>query len=187
MSHLSQLIDTEHDSSAYHLFRVTELVHKFIYCLCNHVSNNTPGAPTGTLSTSLFDQTRVYWIKDCQSHLQDNCWITLWKHDLDLSMDDLSDWRCGGRMSNSWLSLSAKNPVLPDKSHHLSYLLVMVWCSTVPVQQGETVVCPRGAQGARAPPPSQVMRLYANYLLSIISMFLYPTFLLHEYAIATPT
>ena len=122
---LSQLIDPQRYSSTYRLFRVTGLVLKFIRCLRNRVRKATSRAPTGTARQSDFDQARLCWIKACQSHLQGNSRFPLWKRHLNLSMDESGVWRCGGRMSRSCLSLSAQTPILLDKDHHLTKLIVM--------------------------------------------------------------
>ena len=111
---LRQLIHPERYSSAYRLIKVTELVLWFICCLRKRTNS----------STSDLEQARLYWIKDCQSHLQDDHRFTLWKRQLDLFVDESGIWRCGGRMSKSCLSSSAKNPILLDRSHYLTKLIV---------------------------------------------------------------
>ena len=123
--HLSQLIDPEQYSSTYRLFHVTGLVLKFIRCLRGRASNATSDTSTDALSLSDFDQARLHWIKDCQSHLQGNSQFPAWKRHLDLFMDASGVWRCGGRMSKSCLSLAAQTPILLDKDHHLTKLIVM--------------------------------------------------------------
>ena len=60
-----------------------------------------------------------------ESHLQRDIKFSLWKRQLDLFLDHSGVWRCGGRMSNSCLSLAAQTPILLDKKHHLASLIVM--------------------------------------------------------------
>lgn len=121
-SHLSQVIDPERYSSVYRLFRVTGLVLSFIRRLrrCSGHDEPTQEAPL-----SDFEQARLYWIRDCQSHFQGDSRFSSWKRRLDLFMDGSGIWRCGGRMSKSCLSSSAKNPILLDRSHYLTRLIVM--------------------------------------------------------------
>lgn len=54
------------------------------------------------------------------------CKFPLWKHLFDLFVDDSQLWRCGGRMSNSDLPSPAQTPILFEKRHHLTALIVMV-------------------------------------------------------------
>ena len=49
----------------------------------------------------------------------------VWKHQFGLFIDESLVWRCGGRMSNSDLPLSAQNPILLDKRHYLTVLIVL--------------------------------------------------------------
>ena len=118
---LSQVIDPERYSSTYHLFRVTGRVLNFIRGLRGRRDHPGPDAPS---PLSDFEQARLYWIRDCQSSLQGDSQFSSWKHCLDLFMDESGVWMCGGRMSKSCLSLSAKNPILLDWNHHLTRLIV---------------------------------------------------------------
>ena len=63
---LSKVIDIERYSSSYSLFRVTGWVFQFLHCL----RGSAPKDSTLTLSTSKFEQGKLHWIKDCQSHLR---------------------------------------------------------------------------------------------------------------------
>ena len=121
---LSQIIDPKRYSTTYRLFRITELVFKFIRCLRSRGSVTAVDTPTTTRSMSDLDRAKLYWIKDCQSSLQDDKRFTLWKRQLDLFTDESGIWRCGGRMSKSCLSLAAQNPIILDKTHYLTRLIV---------------------------------------------------------------
>ena len=118
---LSRIIDPEWYSSAYRPFRVTALVLSFICRLCECSAHPTPD-PLPQVNN--FEQARFCWIKDCQSCLQGDSPFLSWKHHLDLFMDGSGVWRCGGRMSKSCLLSPAKNPILLDKSHYLTRLIV---------------------------------------------------------------
>ena len=120
---LSELIIPERYSSSYRLFHVTALVLKFISCLRDRVGPSTPSS--NILTQSDLDKARLYWIKDCQSHLQEDKRFPTWKRQLGLFIDENGVLRCGGRMSNSCLSPAQQNPILLDKHHHLATLLVM--------------------------------------------------------------
>ena len=47
-----------------------------------------------------------------------------WNYQLGLYQDDHGLWRCGGRLNNSEMPSPAKHPVLLDKSHHLTRLII---------------------------------------------------------------
>ena len=111
---LSQVINPELYSSAYRLFRVTGLVLRFIRNLRRRRDHPAPNAST---PLSDIEQARLYWVKDCQSTLQGDSQFSSWKCRLGLFLDESGIWRCGGRMSKSCLSSSAKNPILLDRSH----------------------------------------------------------------------
>ena len=121
---LSELIDPQRYSSTYRLFRVTGLVFKFVRCLRSHAGRVTSDTHTNVPLKSDFHQAKLYWIKDCQSNLQNDSRFPSWKHRLDLFTDGSGVWRCGGRMSKSCLPLTAKTPILLDKSHHVARLIV---------------------------------------------------------------
>ena len=123
---LSQVIDLEDYNSSYRLFRVTALVLRFIHCTRNRADNTQPSSVTDTLiSVSDLEQARLLWIKDSQSQLHSDKQFPLWKHQLGLFLDESGVWKCGGRMSNSSLSIAAQTPILLDKKHHLTKLIAM--------------------------------------------------------------
>ena len=118
---LSALIDPRRYSSAYRLIKVTGLVLRFVRCLRARVTSSSP-ASVQLLND--FEQAKLRWIRDCQSQLQDDGRFASWKRQLDLFEDESGVWRCGGRMAKSCLSLSAKNPILLDRSHHFAIMVV---------------------------------------------------------------
>ena len=85
--------------------------------------NSSESAPTDHLSET--DQARLYWLRDAQSQLQQDSKFPLWKRQFNLYVDEFQMWRCGGRMSNSDLPLSAQTPILLDKNPPLTSLIVM--------------------------------------------------------------
>ena len=123
---ISELIDIERYSSVHRLFRVTALIFKFINTRRRRIH---PTDLTTDVSESLtqneLDLAKLCWIKDCQSQLQNDKRFESWKRHLDLYLDESGVWRCGGRMSKSSLSLAAQNPVLLNKDHLLTRLIVV--------------------------------------------------------------
>ena len=123
---LNQLIHLEDYSSSYRLFRVTALVLKFVYLTRSRLNGTQPPSDIRSVITpSDLEQARFLWLKDAQSRLQENRRFPLWRHQLGLFFDESGLWRCRGRMSKSSLSPTAQTPILLDKKHRLTLLLVM--------------------------------------------------------------
>ena len=123
---MTKIINPERYSSLHRLFRVTALVLKFISRLRGRVSGVESQSPSDAILTrSDLHEARLSWIKDSQSHLQEDKKFPTLKCQLNLFTDIDGVWRCGGRMSNSCLSLSEQNPIVLDRRDHLAELLVM--------------------------------------------------------------
>ena len=124
---LSQVILPERYSSSHRLFRVTALVLKFISRLRGrHDHARPPSPPNKVLLTKTdIDKAKLTWIKDVQSRLQEDKRFCTWKQQLGLFVDGDGVWRCGGRMSNSCLTAAEQNPILLDKNHYLTTLIVV--------------------------------------------------------------
>lgn len=121
--HMGQLMSCGSFGSLHRLLRVTALVLRFVRLLCQKVRKSSESAPTD--GTSDIDRARLFWLRDAQSQLQQDSKFSLWKHQFDLFVDESQLWRCGGRMSNSGLPSSAQTPILLDKNHPLTALIVM--------------------------------------------------------------
>ena len=122
---LGQLIDCENFSSLYRLLRVTTLVLKFDHLLRLKVKRVSETVLTD--GQGEIERARLYWLRDAQSQLPQDSKFSLWKRQFDLHVfiDKSQLWRCGGRMSNSNLPSSAKTPILLDKKHPFTALIVM--------------------------------------------------------------
>lgn len=71
------------------------------------------------------DKARLLWIKESQTKLQSNPNFPTWQHQFGLFKDESQLWRYGGRLGNSHLPASVKNPILLDKNHYFSSLVVL--------------------------------------------------------------
>lgn len=120
VSSIGTLVDSTRFSSVYRLFHVTKCVLQFVYHLMTAIGRSLPPDYKDCL-----ERAKWYWVKDNQSCLTNDHRFNLWKRQLDLYLDKWEVWRCGGRMAKSCLSLSAQNPILLDKDHHLTELIVM--------------------------------------------------------------
>lgn len=124
---ISEIIVPEKYSSSYRLFQVTTLVLRFIRCLRDNVSSRPAESHVPvetTLSTNDIEQAHVLWVKNVQTRLQKDKKLSQWKRQLGLYIDSSGLWRCGGRLSNSSLTVAAQNPILLYKDHRLTRLLV---------------------------------------------------------------
>ena len=123
---LGRLVDCERFSSLRRLLRVTALVLKFIRMLRHRTHGVEDSVPKPAhLTASDIDEARVRWIRESQNQLPQDPRFSLWKRQFDLFTDDSLLWRCGGRMARSELPSSAKTPILLDKSHALTRLIVL--------------------------------------------------------------
>ena len=119
---ISEIIVPEKYSSSYRLFRVTTLVLRFIRCLRDNVSSrpaesHVPVETTLSTNDIHVKQAHVLWIKNVQTRLQKDKKFSQWKRQLGLYIDSSGLWRCGGRLSNSSLTVTAQNPILLYKDH----------------------------------------------------------------------
>ena len=116
---MSQVICPRQYSSSHRLFRVTTLVLRFVKWLARHTHS------TVQLEAEEITQAKLRWMRDMQANLHSHKDFTSWKQRFGLFMDEDGVWRCGGRMSNSSLPPSAKNPILLDQNHPLTTILVI--------------------------------------------------------------
>ena len=64
------------------------------------------------------------WIKENQFSLALNDRFLAWKVQSGLFHDEGGLWRCGGRLKNEDVPFTTKHPILLDKKHHLTFLIV---------------------------------------------------------------
>ena len=124
---LAEVIDCERFSSAFRLLKTTVIVFRavrnFLARYLARIRRTCQVIPNDRASE--FDQARITWLRQMQSQLQECSRFPLWKQQFGLFIDESNLWRCGGRMGNSVLAPAAKNPILLDKQHHLTRLIVM--------------------------------------------------------------
>ena len=118
LADISEIINPEKYSSSSRVFRVTALVLRFVHCLREKVGTRSGGPHTQvetTLSADDIEQGHILWVKNVQARLLKDDRFPQWKRQLDLYCDKVGLWRCGGRMSNSALPVTAQNPILLHK------------------------------------------------------------------------
>lgn len=121
-----KLIDCGHYSSFRRLLGVTALVLRFVRVLRLKVQESryqtSSDAPTALDDVN---QAKLLWIRESQARLPENSRFQQWRCQLNLFHDSSQVWRCGGRMKNSDIPESAQTPILLDKTHYLTELIVM--------------------------------------------------------------
>ena len=113
---VGSVIDCERYSTMHKLYRVTAFVLKFI-----DLSKRTTS--TG-LATQDLSRSELYWVRDCQRHLEKDKRFATWQVQFSLFMDENELWRCGGRLQNADLPFATKHSLLLDRSHCLTLLVV---------------------------------------------------------------
>ena len=116
---VSRILAIERFGGTVHkLFRVTAYVLKFIKLLQGK-SNSSE------LTTQDLEDAEQLWIKDCQKD------FPRWKLQFGLFLDENGVWRCGGRLQNAKLPFSTMHPILLDRFHQLTRLIVRSVHATV--------------------------------------------------------
>lgn len=108
------------------LLRVTAYVLKLVAALKKHSSQESRVSnQTGRSLTAVeINLTRTYWLELSQASLPESKHFQEWSVQLGLFRDSNSVWRCSGRFENSEMPPAAKCPILLDKQHHLTLLIV---------------------------------------------------------------
>jgi hypothetical protein len=114
---ISHLIDCECFSTTHRLYRVTAYVLKFLRILRKEVQSPE-------LTVQDLTEAERMWILESQSSMMEDKNFPMWKVQFGLFKDDDQIWRCGGRLHNADLPFSAKHPVLLNKKHYFTSLIV---------------------------------------------------------------
>lgn len=119
---IGQLVDVKCFSSHYRLFRVTAIVLRFVRCLRNCLHDRDLEKMSRAEEIA---QAELLWVKDAQVHLPKNKDFPSLENRFGLYTDENGVWRCRGRMSNADMPFSARNPILLDRDHGLTALLII--------------------------------------------------------------
>ena len=111
------MIDSERFSTTHKLYRVTAYILKFVQLLKKQVTSPKLTCQDLTLAEEL-------WIRESQVDVQQDKRFPTWKTQFGLFQDGRGLWRCGGRLQNADLPYSAKHPILLNKKHHLTTLVI---------------------------------------------------------------
>ena len=111
------VIDCERFSNTNKLYRVTALVLKFIQLLKRRVASSE-------LTRQDLTRAEESWVRESQKALLHGEKFPTWKTQFGLFQDERELWRCGGRLQNADLPYSAKHPILLNRKHHLTVLVI---------------------------------------------------------------
>ena len=114
---IGNTIDVKRFSSIHKLLRVTAYILKFVSIL-----KGIPENPE--LTVDVLSEAELRWIIDSQSTLEEDQKFPTWKRQFGLFKDDHQVWRCGGRLQNASISIFSKHPILLNKQHVLTTLIV---------------------------------------------------------------
>ena len=115
----AQIIRCEDYSELQRLLRVTALVLKFTNIMKSKLRKEV--LTQVELTSQDIQLAETLWIKEIQSK---NPKFEIWKQQFGLFVDGHGIMRCIGRLANAQLPTSIKQPILLDKSHHLTSLIV---------------------------------------------------------------
>ncbi len=114
---LGLVIDVRRFSCTHKLYQVTSLVLKFLRLLKRQCESSE-------ISRQDITQAEEMWLREAQDGLLEDKKFPVWKTQFGLFQDERKLWRCGGRIQNADLPYSAKHPVLLDKKHPLTVLII---------------------------------------------------------------
>jgi len=119
------VLPCENFSSLTKLLRVTAYILKFINVMKDRVHSSGASSQADCILTAEdIHLALTYWLKVSQSSLAHMKNFPLWGKQFGLFQDGAGLWRCGGRLNNSGLPQATKHPILLNKEHHLSLLIV---------------------------------------------------------------
>ena len=121
---MSSIIDIQRYSSFGKLILVTAYVLKFIEVLKVRVIVSQSASKTVKEVTILMDEAESIWIKQVQRQLVEDKNFQKWKAQLQLFIDEVGIWRCGGRLANADLPYQTRHPILLPGGHYFTVLII---------------------------------------------------------------
>ena len=114
------ILPCENYSCLKRLLRVTAYIQRF-----THAAKGNPVDKNDlTLTADEIQRALIYWIKASQLLMSETADFQQWSRQFQLFLDDSGIWRCGGRLRNADILNMAKHPILLNKDHHLTTLIV---------------------------------------------------------------
>ena len=118
---LNEIIRCERFGTLKRLLRVTAYVLRFVKAVQYKKDGRIEG---GSLSVNEIDEAHTVWMKEMQRTLPEKGEFEHWKVQFDLYLDEKNVWRCKGRLEKANLPLMTKHPIILDKNHYLTTLII---------------------------------------------------------------
>ena len=119
---LNEIIRCERFGTLKRLLRVTAYVLRFVKAVQHKKDGRIEG---GSLSANEIDEAHTVWMKEMQRTLPEKGEFEHWKVQFDLYLDEKKNvWRCKGRLEKANLPLMTKHPIILDKNHYLTTLII---------------------------------------------------------------
>ena len=119
---IAQIMRAEDYRNLQRLIRVTVLVLKFVRIMKLLLKRDNLSQDESTDQDSAVAET--LWIKEIQKSLCKNPKFDIWKKQFGIFTDHQGIMRCTGRLAKAGLPTSVKHPILLEKDHHITYLIV---------------------------------------------------------------
>ena len=119
---IAQIMEAEDFSDLQRLLRVSALVLKFVRIMKSLLKKDV-SSPSETDAQDMA-KAETMWIKEVQKSLSKNPKFKIWEKQFGIFTDSQGIMRCNGRLSKADLSASIKHPILLDKGHHITSLIV---------------------------------------------------------------
>ena len=116
---IGDLVDCSNFSSFRRLVRVTAYIVKAVGRFKKRQTHDDD-----SLTAEELLDAELKWMIDCQQNLKQQTSFNSLKRQLNLFLDPQGLWRCGGRLSNADLPYSTKYPVLQQRDHPVTSLIV---------------------------------------------------------------
>ena len=120
---IAQIMKAEDFSDLRRLLRVTALVLKFVRTMKSSLKKDI-SSQSESAAQDIMGDAEIMWIKEVQKSLSKNPKFEIWRKQFGIFTDSQGIMRCNGRLSKADLPSSIKHPVLLDKGHHITSLIV---------------------------------------------------------------
>ena len=120
---IAQIMKAEDFSDLQRLLRVTALVVKFVRTMKSSLKKDI-SSQSESAAQDIMGDAETMWIKEVQKSLSKNPKFEIWRKQFGIFNDSQGIMRCNGRLSKADLPSSMKHPVLLDKGHHITSLIV---------------------------------------------------------------
>ena len=120
---IAQMMRAEGFSDMQSLLRVTYLVLKFVRTMKSSLKKDI-SLPSESASQDIMVDAETIWIQEVQKSLSKNPQFEIWRKQFVIFTNSQGIMRSNGRLSKADLPSLIKRPILLDKGHHITSLIV---------------------------------------------------------------